>query len=59
MHHDLEVDFGYQKKKLSLLRSQRAGMKNGSDTASLWDSNIAETESLILSYETLRYYEHP
>jgi len=53
----LEQDFADQQKRLAVLRSQRESFQDGSEAARHSDKNIIATENLILSYETLRYYE--
>jgi hypothetical protein len=57
MNSYLEQDFADQQKRLAVLRSQRESFQDGSEAARHSDKNIIATENLILSYETLRYYE--
>jgi hypothetical protein len=53
----LEMDFAMQQQTLRRLRDQRKNLPNGSEDAVDSEVEIIAAENLILSYETLKYYE--
>ena len=57
MNPDLETDFRYQQENLTVLQATRDSLKDGTQAAADSDNKIAETRDLILSYQTLKYYE--
>src|SRR5271154_1275608 len=53
----LEMDFAMQQQTLRRLRDQRKNLPNGSEDTDNSEVKIIAAENLILSYETLKYYE--
>lgn len=53
----LEMDFAKQQQTLQWLRDQRTNLPNRSEEADDSEEKIIAAENLILSYETLKYYE--
>jgi hypothetical protein len=53
----LEMDFAMQQQTLRRLRDQRKNLANSSEAAVDSEVKIIAAENLILSYETLKYYE--
>jgi hypothetical protein len=53
----LEEDFTNQQTMLSTLLDQRKSQRDGSHAADESDRKITAAENLILSYETLKWYE--
>jgi hypothetical protein len=53
----LEKDFANQQRMLVLLQAQRRRLEEGCQMANEYDRKIMVAESLILSYEALKWYE--
>ena len=57
MNSALETDFLNQQQRLAVLEATRDSLEDGSSAAADSDNAIAEVKDLILSYQTLKYYE--
>ena len=59
MNFDREIDFLHQQENLKTLQIARSDLEDGTQAAGDSDEEIAITKTLILSYETIKYYENP
>ena len=57
MNSDLEADFRNHKKMLLALRSERKDLLDESRDALELDKQICKVESVVRSYQTVKWYE--
>jgi hypothetical protein len=57
MRPSQEADLQNQKTKLIVLLAKRQGLRQGTRAANRSDIRILAVQNLILTYETLKYYE--